>query len=174
MPTSRHPPLDGLVVDLCDRPVAEVRLDTQSPVVFVSAADFGADVGTRSYPGSVDRFQVGPAASWVHGLAGGAASASFASNCLAARSLLNVFCALSGLATAIARQSGRAPWSLVAESTWSPPQCPWSPAARSYRLWRSMFGSNEATATVRQDRISFEPIQSIGRHRSAPTADACC
>ena len=34
--------------NLRDRPGAEVRLDTQSPVVFISAADFGAEVGARS------------------------------------------------------------------------------------------------------------------------------
>src|SRR5258705_7813504 len=76
-PRRRHlicPPLNGLVVDLCDRPVAEARRDTQSPVVLVSAADFSAEIGARSYPGSIHRFQLGPAASWVHGLASGAAS----------------------------------------------------------------------------------------------------
>jgi len=35
------------VVDPCDRPVTEARLDTQSRIVFISAADFSAEVGAR-------------------------------------------------------------------------------------------------------------------------------
>ncbi len=150
-----HPPLNGLVVDLRDRPVAEPRLDPQSPVVLVSAADFGAEVGARSDPGSVYRLEFGSAAPWVQGLARGAArdkpgfellGGALGAECLLAlrpvrKSPLDVI-ADTGFGLSSPNRHGRLPSQLMFRARLEP-----------YRFWRSMFGSDaEAIATVRQDR----------------------
>jgi hypothetical protein len=80
------------MVDLRNGPRAEARLDTEPPVVLVSAADFGAEIGTRSDPRSVYRLELSfsaPCGSRDSPVA--LLVTSLAANCLAARSVTNVF-----------------------------------------------------------------------------------
>src|SRR5262245_31221489 len=60
------------MVNFRNGPGSEARLDPKPPIVLVSAADFGAEVGARSDPRSVYRFELSFSAPWVQGLASGA------------------------------------------------------------------------------------------------------